>query len=356
MRIGIVNDSVMACEALRRVVLSAPGQEVAWIARDGEQAVAMARADRPDLILMDLFMPGTDGVEATRQITAESPCPILVVTATVSGHIGKVYQAMGYGALDAVDTPVLGSEGDLTGGSSLLDKIELIGRLIGKAPSRTPDELPPSAALPTGRSREPALHPLVVIGASTGGPFALVEVLSRLPKVVRAGIVIVQHVDVMFAPGLKEWLGEQSGRKVTLIQEGMEPSEGETFLSCTDEHLVLGADRRLHHSAEPRSISYRPSVDVFFNSVARHWPRPGVGVLLTGMGRDGAAGLLALRQTGWKTIAQDEETSVVWGMPKAAAELGAAERVLPLSRIAQAIEGLLFQQNQSQAQTRPTPR
>jgi two-component system response regulator WspF len=160
----------------------------------------------------------------------------------------------------------------------------------------------------------------------------------------------------MFAPGLKEWLGEQSRRTITLIQEGMEPSEGETFLSCTDEHLVLGADRRLHHSTEPRSISYRPSVDVFFNSVARHWPRPGVGVLLTGMGRDGAAGLLALRQTGWKTIAQDEETSVVWGMPKAAAELGAAERVLPLPRIAQAIEGLLFQQNQSQAQTRPTPR
>ena len=109
MRIGIVNDSVMACEALRRVVLSAPGQEVAWIARDGEQAVAMAREDRPDLILMDLFMPGTDGVEATRRIMAESPCAVLVVTATVSGHIGKVYQAMGYGALDAVDTPVLGS-------------------------------------------------------------------------------------------------------------------------------------------------------------------------------------------------------------------------------------------------------
>ncbi len=118
-------------------------------------------------------MPGTDGVEATRRIMAESPCPILVVTATVSGHIGKVYQAMGYGALDAVDTPVLGPEGDSQADLRCCDKIDLIGRLIGKAPSRTPDELTPSAALPTGRSREPALHPLVVIGASTGGPFAL---------------------------------------------------------------------------------------------------------------------------------------------------------------------------------------
>ena len=113
MRIGIVNDSVMACEVLRRVVLSVPGQEVSWIARDGEEAVVMTRADRPDLILMDLIMPVTDGVEATRRIMNEMPCAILVVTATVSGHINKVYQAMGSGALDAVDTPVLGAAGEV---------------------------------------------------------------------------------------------------------------------------------------------------------------------------------------------------------------------------------------------------
>ena len=120
MKIGIVNDSIMACEVLRRVVLSVPGQEVAWIARDGAEAVAMARANRPDLILMDLFMPGTDGVEATRRIMSDSPCAILVVTATVSGHISKVYQAMGYGALDAVDTPVLGAGGEVAGALAAL--------------------------------------------------------------------------------------------------------------------------------------------------------------------------------------------------------------------------------------------
>jgi two-component system response regulator WspF len=356
MRIGIVNDSVIACEALRRVVLSAPGQEVAWIARDGEQAVAMARADRPDLVLMDLFMPGTDGVEATRRIVDEAPCAILIVTATVSGHISKVYQAMGYGALDAVDTPVLGPGGEVAGGSSLLRKIDVIGRLIGKTPSRPADSFTPSAASVPRPFQEPAPHPLVVMGASTGGPFALAEILCGLPKALGAGIVIVQHVDATFAPGLGQWLSEQSGRKTKLITGGMGLAEGEVFLSGTDEHLILGTDRRFHYSAEPRSISYRPSVDVFFASVARNWPRPGVAVLLTGMGRDGAEGLLALRRQGWKTIAQDELTSVVWGMPKAAAELGAAEQVLPLPRIAQAIEGLLYQQNQSQAQTRPAPR
>ena len=132
MRIGIVNDTGLAREALRRVVLSSPANEVAWMANDGAEAIALARADAPDLILMDLFMPGTDGVEATRRIMGESPCAILVVTATVTGHLSKVYQAMGYGALDAIDTPTLGPRGEITGAALLLHKIEMIGKLLGK--------------------------------------------------------------------------------------------------------------------------------------------------------------------------------------------------------------------------------
>ena len=132
MRIGIVNDVSLAREALRRVVRSVPGHEIIWLANDGAEAIALARADRPDLILMDLFMPGTDGVEATRRIMGESPCAILVVTATVSGHLSKVYQAMGYGALDAIDTPTLGRQGEITGAALLLHKMEIIGKLIGK--------------------------------------------------------------------------------------------------------------------------------------------------------------------------------------------------------------------------------
>ena len=168
--------------------------------------------------------------------------------------------------------------------------------------------------------------------------------------------MIVQHVDAAFAPGLSQWLSEHAGRKVELVTEGMDLSEGKILLSGTDDHLVLGADRRLHYSAEPRTLNYRPSVDVFFKSVARHWPRPGVAALLTGMGRDGAEGLLELRRLGWKTIAQDESTSVVWGMPRAAAELGAADQVLPLPRIAETIVSLLPGQNPGQAQAQPASR
>jgi two-component system response regulator WspF len=340
MRIGIVNDTVLAREALRRVVLSSSEHEVVWTANDGGQAIALAREIPPDLVLMDLCMPGIDGVEATRRIMGESPCAILVVTATVSGHLSRVYQAMGYGALDAIDTPTLGARGEVSGAAVLLHKIGLIGRLIGKAEKPARDrgvENPARLPIPV----EPSLEPLVVLGASTGGPHALAEILGRLPARLEAGIIIVQHVDAAFAPGLGQWLAEQSGRPVTLIQEGHRPAAGDVLLSVTDDHLVLGEDRRLHYSPEPRSANYRPSVDVFFHSVARNWSRPGVAALLTGMFHDGAKGLLALRNLGWRTIAQDESSSVVWGMPKAAVAIGAAEEVLHLDKIAQGILRLL---------------
>jgi len=345
MRIGIVNDMGLAREALRRVVVSSPEHEVVWTASDGDAAIALASEDRPDLILMDLFMPGTDGVEATRRIMGESPCAILVVTATVSGHLSKVYQAMGYGALDAIDTPTLGTRGDITGAGLLLHKIGIINKLIGKPAERpryrqsSAGSMSPTSFVP--RVEQPSLEPLIVLGASTGGPHALAEVLSQLPATLAATIIIVQHVDAAFAPGLGHWLTEQARRPVTMITEGHRLDARQVLLSGTDDHLLLGEDRRLYYSVEPRTVCYRPSVDVFFGSVARNWRRPGVAALLTGMGRDGAQGLLQLRGLGWRTIAQDESSSVVWGMPKAAAEIGAAEEILPLARIAEAIVRLV---------------
>jgi two-component system response regulator WspF len=230
-----------------------------------------------------------------------------------------------------------------------LHKIELIGRLVDsreKAPREGRDAVrsrppAPAAAPAPGVDAQPSREPLVVLGASTGGPQALAEILGQLPARLGAGIVIVQHVDAAFAPGLGQWLSEQARRPVTLIAEGHWIVPGEVLLAGTGDHLVLGEDRRLHYSAEPRSACYRPSVDVFFASAARNWPGPGVAALLTGMLHDGAQGLLALRRRGWRTIAQDESSSVVWGMPKAAIELDAAELVLTLSEIAGAIARLV---------------
>lgn len=339
MKIAIVNDVPLAREALRRAVATVPGHDVAWMARDGAEAIEKARADRPDLILMDLIMPGVDGVEATRRIMAESPCPILVVTATVSGNMGRVYEAMGLGALDAVDTPSFDHRDGMLGTSPLLEKIATISRLIGRPSRMAVPPPPPSPFEDEGRPR----WPLVAIGASTGGPNALGEILSGLPSPFPASVAIVQHVDQSFAPGLARWLAEKTGRPVELIEPGQRPEPGRTYLAGTNDHVVLDDSLRFRYVSEPKTLYYRPSVDVFFASLAGRWPARGVAALLTGMGRDGASGLKSLRDAGWRTIAQDESSCIVYGMPRAAVEVGAAERVLPLGEVARAIaDGLDF--------------
>lgn len=333
MRIGIVNDMALAREALRRVVLTVPEHQIAWLAEAGVEAIERTRTDTPDLILMDLIMPGIDGAETTRRIMTETPCPILVVTASVDTNMGKVYEAMGHGALDAVDTPTLGQRGEVAGAAPLLEKIATIGKLIGKVPFRTvTPKAPPS--------RPPAFGPgelMVAIGSSTGGPNALAEILAAFPKGWTIPVVVIQHVDLAFAPGLAHWLSERSALEVKIAREGQRVEPGTVLLAATNDHLELDRDRCLRYVREPLGQSYRPSVDVFFASLLAHWPDGGVAALLTGMGRDGATGMLALKRAGWHTIAQDEPTSVVWGMPKAAAELGAASRILPVSAIGPAI-------------------
>jgi len=329
MRIAIVNDLLIAVEALRRVIMTVPSYEIAWVARDGTEAVAQSIADPPDVILMDLLMPGMDGVEATRRIMLHSPCAILLVTATVSGLGSKVFEAMGYGALDAVNTPVLGLRGETEQGAELLAKITMIGNLIGKSASkkivRTSDR---------GLAKSPRSQPpLIVIGASTGGPQALKTILSEFPANSAAAIVVIQHVDSQFAPGLVEWMNQQTALDVQLAREGLPLKAGTVQMAGTNDHLILQANLTLTHTPEPRDSFYRPSIDVFFRSVAKHWPETGIAVLLTGMGRDGAKGLLSLRSRGWHTIAQDQASCVVYGMPKAAVELGAAVEVLPISAI-----------------------
>jgi len=327
MRIGIVNDVRAACEALRRVVDSLPDHEIAWMAADGVEAVAMAKRDRPELILMDLIMPHLDGVQATRQIMASAPCAILVVTATVSGNISLVYEAMGFGALDAVDTPMLGPAGEVSGAGALVEKIGMIAKIVGSSDTRRPTR-------PAATGGPPKL---VVVGASTGGPKAISDLLLPLPHDWNAAVLVVQHVDVAFSQGLAKWLSDRTGRAVRVAEHGQHPAAGDVLLAGTNDHLVLSKSRTLEYREEPRVVFFRPSVDVFFESVADHWPQTGIAILLTGMGRDGARGLLKLRSRGWHTLAQDEASSVVWSMPKAGIDAGAACEVLSVDQMARSL-------------------
>ncbi|VVD84415.1 chemotaxis response regulator protein-glutamate methylesterase [Pandoraea aquatica] len=325
MKIGIVNDSVIAVEALRRTLAQRPGLEVAWVAHDGAQAVRMCAPVPPDLVLMDLVMPVMDGVAATREIMRRTPCPILIVTSDVGHHASLVFDAMGAGAVDAVDTPVLGAAELARPASSLLAKIEAV------AAQQADARIPQTVVVPRV---VPETDALVAIGASAGGPAALATLLGRLPANFAAGVIVVQHVDDAFAPGMAAWLDQQTPLSVRLVEAGERPTAGAVLLAGGNRHLRVDASGRCVYTDEPTDAVYRPSIDVFLRSVAENWRSRAVGVLLTGMGRDGAAGLGAMRTQGFMTIAQDRATSAVYGMPKAAAEAGAASQILPLNTIA----------------------
>ena len=326
MKVGIVNDSALAVAALRRAIALDPAFEIAWVAGDGEQAIELAASHPPDLILMDLLMPVMDGVEATRRIMAATPCPIVVVTTDLGRNANQVFDAMGHGAIDAVDTPTLTeSDARLTAGP-LLRKMRNVGRLVtGRVAPR------PVVAEATG---QPAASRLVAIGASAGGPAALATLLSALPADFCAAVVTVQHVDEAFAPGMAEWLDGQCALPVRVAAAGEVPQAGTVLIAGTNNHLRLLGSSRMAYTEQPSDYLYRPSIDVFFESVVEHWRGQAIGVLLTGMGRDGASGLKAMRDHGCLTIAQDQATSAVYGMPKAAAAIGAASEILPLAAIA----------------------
>lgn len=303
MKIAIANDVAMAAEALRRVIAGTAEHQVIWTARTGREAVDMCADNRPDLILMDLNMPDLDGIEATRQIMAATPCAILVVTGAPQDNVSHVFRALGAGALDVTATPILAGKGG--GDAALLAKIKTIGKLV-KASK-------PDAPAHTGQSERGAeMRHLLAIGASTGGPMAVSHILAGWTPPPGTGIVVVQHIDENFAGHFAKWMGDQLAMPVRVIEDGDSLEPGCVQIAKTNDHLTLSARHRLHYVQEPRDYPYRPSVDVFFESVARCWPGDATGVLLTGMGRDGAQGLLSMRAAGKLTIAQDQVSSAVY--------------------------------------------
>ncbi len=333
MRIAIVNDLRIAQEILRRAVALMPGASVAWVAADGLEALAACKRDKPDLILMDMVMPVMDGAVATRAIMKECACPILVVTSTIEGNLSLVYEALSAGAIDAVQTPQFDAAGAITGIDTLIRKSRVA--LAATASFTSQRHVSSAAAMPLANTlsqRRGARTLLLAIGSSTGGPHALSVVLGGLTNHASHCTIIVQHIDISYAAGLAAWLTGEIKKPVRIALEGEQLQSGLILVAASDDHLVI-RNGRVHYVREPIDQIYRPSVDALFHSLATDESVKGTAVLLTGMGRDGAEGLRALRTAGWQTIAQDQNSSVVWGMPGAAVALGAAMQILPLNAI-----------------------
>ena len=330
MKVAIINNKQAARKELIRIVGQTSDHEVVWSTSSGVSAIEFCKAVKPELILMDPLVRDIDGISVIRQIMADTPCAILIVTGSIEDRHEIVFDALGAGAIDAVNTPILDSKNYEAAAAALLKKISIINVLTSDSLS-LPESLNQESLNPRDN---PVETNLVIIGCSSGGPEALAELLGNLPKEFQSPIVVVQHVDAAFAPGLAKWLNVKSALPVGLAREGDELVPGRVLLAATNSHLVLSADNKLTYTDEPSSTSYRPSVDVFFESVARNWKQSVTAIILTGMGRDGAKGMLELHRKGAHTIAQDKFTSAVYGMPKAAIESGAAIDVLPIYRIA----------------------
>ena len=329
MTIGIVNAVAAVGKLLERLVGTDPTHRVLWIALDGATALKLCVRQTPEVILLDLMMPEMDGIETTRRIMASTPTAILIVTGSVRVNTAAVFEAIGQGARDAIDTPVAGRGTIEEQARPLLARIASISKASVYQPTGR------RGAVPRERAAKGKQHDtLIAIGASAGGPAVLAALLHDLPRDFPGAVVIVQHLDEQFAAGMATWLNESSALPVRTALEGDRPIAGQVLLAASRNHLTLKSADRLGYTAQPIDYVYRPSVDVFFHSACRLWPGEVVGVLLTGMGRDGAAGLKALRDRGHHTIAQDQATSSVYGMPKAAAALNAAIDILPAGRIA----------------------
>jgi two-component system chemotaxis response regulator CheB len=345
-RVLVVEDSLTVRKRLCEVLGADPQLQIVGEVADGRQAVELCCTLRPDVVTMDMMLPVMTGLAATEYIMAHCPTPILIVSSSTNrGELFKTYDALAAGAVDVLEKPDGGEpdgqwEARFVANVKLAARIRVITHLRARLGLRVQPPLPspPQADSLLAERRRCSL---IAIGASTGGPAAVVEVLRALPMSVRAPVLLVLHINEPFGAAFADWLDTQTARRVAYARDG-EPlagAAGRVVVAPPGRHLVIQGGRLLLTQTPERHFC-RPSVDCLFESVASDCGAGTVACLLTGMGRDGAAGLLAVRRAGGATIAQDEATSAIYGMPREAVLLGAAERVLPLSDIGPALAAL----------------
>jgi len=341
-RVLVVDDSPTLRTVIQRVLEVDPEMEVVGQARNGREAVMLCHKLNPDVVTMDIRMPVMDGYEAIQTIMAETPRPIVVVTSTKSDReLGISFKAVEHGALMVLGKPksqsgVYRDVDQLRGQVKAMAGVKVVRRRRypkRKKPAETQKKSNPKSTIETIE--------IIAIGASTGGPPALQAILGQLPENLPVPVVVVQHISAGFVTGLARWLNETVDLRVRVADESLLMQPGQVYIAPDAQHLVVASGRRVWFKQSPLTDGHRPSVTVLFESVARHFGSNAVGVLLTGMGADGARGLKTIRDAGGHTIAQDEATSIVFGMPNEAIKLGAAKEVVALGDIAERLTFLI---------------
>lgn len=362
-RVLVVDDSRLIRSILRMFLESDPGIEVVGEARNGQEALQLATALRPQVITMDVRMPVMDGVATTEHLMAYQPTPILVISSSVKNpDVDVAFRMLAAGALDVVETPPLdSSEAQATYRTMLIRRVKLLanmrvvthlrGRRSGRtgttppqgimaspSPPALPVAVPTHTAPPEAQRRKDAPFPLVVIGASAGGPRIVQHILKQLPASLPAAVLLVQHIADGFTAGMTDWLASHTALVVRVANTGMPLAMGQVLVADDGYDIKVCDDWcvQLHRNSRNRNLP-RPSVDEAMQSAARVFGAAAVGVLLSGMGQDGALGMRDIHEQGGLTLAQNEATCPIFGMPRAAIELGVVDQVLPPQGIATAI-------------------
>src|SRR6478672_1004917 len=360
-RVLLVEDSPIALTILKRMLESVPEIEVVGTARTGKEALSLIPQIQPHVICTDFHMPQMNGLEFTREVMATFPRPILIISASVQKEDSQnVFQLLQAGAVDIFPKPAAGLASDYARArQELINKIKILsGVTVFTQHRRTEanknwvsppkkelsvsDRTLPTAKIPAAQKiskpvpnfatfKQPKI---LVIGASTGGPQALHTIFNALPANFPIPILCIQHISEGFLQGLVDWLALKSHLPIKIAPEGELPQSGTIYFAPEKRHLELNAQGRFVYLEAPAVGGHCPSITVTFNSVAKLYRQSAMGVLLTGMGRDGADGMYAIASAGGLTIAQDEASCVVFGMPKEAIALGAAHYILPIQDIA----------------------
>ena len=323
MRIAIVHNDPDIIRLFSYLVTDL-GFSICWSSHNAKEAIKLCARDLPDLLLVQLNLKDMKGSELITKIMNSSPTTVIAISDSMKNKPGDVFEAMSAGALDAFSEPSTEQTESL---HELKNKISNIKKLHDSV----------NKTKKTKQSASIKKTPLVAIGSSTGGPAALLTILKELPEKTNAIWVIIQHMDNEFSHGMAQWLNEQSSINIEIAKDNQVPKMGHVYMAGTNDHLIINKTGRFEYTAEPVDYPYRPSVDAFFESALSHWPNKLIGVLLTGMGRDGANGLLSFYNRGMLTIAQDKKSCAVYGMPKAASELKAVTFELDINKIADKI-------------------